>query len=571
MMVAAPGERRAILNARFSEWIPSSLHAAFDRAAAQYTERPMVITDLRSLTYREVADESHRIADGLASLGVVAGDRVALLIANYADYAPLKVAVSRLGAVAVPINYLYRAEELSYVLRQSRSKVLVTMSGFAGLDHLAILDEVEPGWESGPRNRLPDLERVVVFPNDGVPTREDVLTLPGLIRLGEQNVGAAGEVIVSGEDIGDLVYTSGTTGSPKGVLETHDAVLRCSFGSALTRAFEDGRRTLFSLPLYHMFAYVEGFLAVTWVGGTVVPQLKFDPADYLRGVAEHHASEVLAVPTMTIALLDEAEQHAYDISSLRAVFSAGAPAPTWVWERARQVFGDVEIMTGYGMTESAAGITMTRPEDPIGLHSNTVGAVKLAGCAGVGDTGLLALVQTVDPMTGEVLEKGQAGEIVISSPCVTAGFWQQPGLTAEVLADGWLRSGDLGFEREDGYWRLTGRTKELYKSGGELVMPKEVEEVLGRHPAVSQVFAIGVPDEKWGDAGWAVVVPREGAEVCEQELLAYCKENLARFKVPKQVVFVDATFLPATVTGKIQKFKLIPLVIERFAAATVTR
>lgn len=567
MMQLSVEERRSILGARFEKWEPRSLHDAFDRAVDEFAERPMVITSRRSLTYREVANESRRIADGLAHLGVAAGDRVALIMANYADYVPLKVAVSRLGAVAVPLNYLYRAEELSYVLRQSRSKVLVTMAGFGGLDHMTILDEVEPGWERGPQNNLPDLERVVVFSNDGR-TRDGVLTLEDLIGLGAEHAGAAPDVAVSGSDVSDLVYTSGTTGAPKGVLETHDAMLRCSYGSALTRAFEDGRRILFALPLYHMFAYVEGFLACMWVGGAVIPQVEFSPSAYLEGIEEHGASEILAVPTMTIAVLDEAGRNTYELSSLNAILSAAAPAPPWVWERAKEVFGQgVEITTGYGMTESAAGITMTRPEDPIEIHSGTVGHIKLAGSAGVGGTDLLADVRTFDPETGEELETGQPGEIAIKSPCVMVGFWDQPELTNAVLKDGWLHSGDLGFQREDGYWQLTGRTKELYKSGGELVMPKEVEEVLGRHPAVSQAYAIGVPDEKWGEAGCVVVVPVEGAEVSEQELVSYCKENLARFKVPKRVVFFDQESLPTTPTGKIQKFRLVPMVADQFGGA----
>lgn len=565
MIPVAPDERRRALSARFDRWEPSSLHAAIDSAAEEFSERPMVITDERSLTYREVADESCRIADGLAHLGVEAGDRVALVMANYADYVPLKVALSRLGAVAVPLNYLYRAEELSYVLRQSRSKLLMTMAGYAGLDHLALLDEVEPGWETGPRANLPELERVVVFPDDGR-TRDGVLTVADLVAIGEEHANACGEVVVSGSDISDLVYTSGTTGSPKGVLETHDAMLRCSYGSALTRAFEDGRRILFALPLYHMFAYVEGLLACTWVGGAVIPQVEFSPDRYLEDIEKYGANEILAVPTMTIAILEEAEKSSRDVSSLRAILSAAAPAPPWVWERAKKIFDGVEITTGYGMTESGAGITMTRPEDPIDIHSGTVGHVKLAGCAGVGDSGLLAEVRTVDPESGEVLERGEAGEIVMSSPCVMVGFWEKPELTSAVLKDGWLHSGDLGFQREDGYWQLTGRTKELYKSGGELVMPKEVEEVLARHPGVSQAFAIGVPDEKWGEAGCAVVVPTPGSEVSDVELLSYCREHLARFKVPKRVVFLDQDSLPTTPTGKIQKFRLVPMVADHFAA-----
>jgi len=281
-------ERRDRLHERFAEWTPRTLDGWLEHCAAQYGDAPLVITDDRTVSYAETADWAARLADGLAALGVRPGDHVGLIMANYLEFVPLKFAIARAGAVAVPFNYLYRTEELAYVLRQSRCSVLITMTSFAGLDYLAMLDEIGP---------LPDLRHVVQFPAQGL-VRDGLLTVDELATLD----GTASSDRAP-DDVGDMLYTSGTTGSPKGVLVTHDAVQRTAYASALTRAFEAGRRILFSLPCYHMFGYVEGLLAAMVVGGASVPRTAFAPADYLASVERHRATAMLCVPTMTVALL----------------------------------------------------------------------------------------------------------------------------------------------------------------------------------------------------------------------------------------------------------------------------
>ena len=263
--------RRAALQARFPQWVPTTLDGLLDRIAGEFPDRPLVITDDRTLTYAEVAASSRRLADGLAALGVRRGDRVGMLMANYPEFVPLKFAIARAGAVAVPLNFLYRADELRYVLGQSRCTVLVTMTGFAGLDYPAMLDEIAPGWEQGHVESLPELRAVVQLDTDGHP-RDGVRTVADLDALGAAHPGAADGAAAQPDDLGDILYTSGTTGSPKGVMVTHDAVQRTGYASALTRAFEDGRRILFSLPCYHMFGYVEGLMAAMFVAGAIIPQ-----------------------------------------------------------------------------------------------------------------------------------------------------------------------------------------------------------------------------------------------------------------------------------------------------------
>ena len=558
--------RRAALLDRFAVWEPVTLSDFLHRTAAEYGDRPFVITDERSVSYAEVDAWASELADGLAALGVGPGDRVGMLMANYLEFVPAKFAIARAGAVAIPFNYLYRQAELGYVLRQSQCNVLVTMTSFSGLDYLAMLDAIAPGWADGPTAELPDLRHVVVLDTSGAsdPARPGVLDVAGLADLGARNAGAAGVAGVTPDSPGDILYTSGTTGLPKGVVVTHDAVLRTSYGSALTRAYQDGRRILFSLPCYHMFGYVEGLLSVMFVGGAIIPRTSFSPADYCASIERHQATEILAVPTMTVALLEYPGLAGSDLSSLTAILSGAAPAPVWLWQKVQAELGVTEITTGYGMTECGGAMTLTLPEDPLVLHSSTVGRPKLAGAAGV-EGGDLCVYKTVDPVTGEDLPDGAEGELASTGPTRMLGYWGKPQETAQALRDGWVYSGDLGVVQPDGYLRVTGRSKELYKSGGELVMPKEIEDLLTEHPGVSQAFVVGIADERWGDVGCAWIVPEPGTAPDPDELIALCKEKLARFKVPRHVFLLETGELPTTPTGKVQKFRL-----AQRAAAMIT-
>ena len=239
-----------------------------------------------------------------------------------------------------------------------------------------------------------------------------MLTVEGLAALGDRNPGASDGPALDPGGPGDLLYTSGTTGSPKGVLVSHDAVLRTAFASALTRAYEDGRRILFSLPCYHMFGYVEGLLSATFVGGAIIPQTRFSPEGYFAGIQRYRATDILCVPTMAVAMIEHPSRHDYDLSSLNAILCGSAPAPSWLWERIETEFGVNEIVTGYGMTECGGAMTLTRPEDPLELTSNTVGRPKMAGAAGAPGTDALVEYKAVHPEGGATLRPGEEGELV---------------------------------------------------------------------------------------------------------------------------------------------------------------
>src|ERR1700761_6831999 len=556
-----PEPRRERLEAALGHsWVPMALGRRFDAVASAHPDRPDVITDAHRHPYRDLQEWSRQLARGLYGIGVRPGDRVALVIDNQPEFVAVKLAVARLGAVAVPVNFSYRADELATVLNGSQASVLISIDAAIGVDQLATLDELVPGWVDGATSdRVPHLRRVVLVSNERRPAAPDLRGLldraAGLPETGLRRL----EDAVAPDSPCDIVFTSGTSGYPLGAVLTHDMVLRSAYGSASHRAFGDGWRIGFSLPLYHVFGYVEGLLASMFAGGAIVPHPVFNPRSILAAVQQHRASEVLFVPTMSVAVVDEAARHRYDLTSLESVFSAAAAAPVTLWQRIEKQLAPRQVFTGYGQTEVSAATTLTLPGDPVELVAETVGREKLGGVAGPPERGgALARYRTGDPFTVAPLPPGAEGELSVRGPIVTRGYVNDPERTAaQIDAGGWFRSGDLGRVRDDGYLELTGRSGELFKVGGELVAPKQVEQVLTGYEGVAQAYVAGVPDDRLGEVGWAWVVPSEGAAPGETELLRHCREQLAGFKVPRRVTFLEADELPKTSTGKVQKFLLV--------------
>ncbi|HET7174275.1 MAG TPA: AMP-binding protein [Nocardioidaceae bacterium] len=550
--------RRDSLERAWVHWRPRTLSELFDVVVERFADDPFVLVDGSTLTYREVRRWSRRIARGLIDLGVHPGDKVALLCDNRPELVAMKLAVSRIGAVAVPLNFSYRGAELTSALRHAQASMLVTIGKSLATDFLAVLDEVAPNWERTVGSAdVPSLRQVVLVD----PGRPGAMTLEDVADRADNVSDAALDRVSSQVDPDgacDIVFTSGTSGLPVAAELTHDMVLRSGYGSAYHRAFAPGWRVCFSLPLYHVFGYIEGLVASMFAGGAIVPRQIFNPDTMLRAVEQHGANELLLVPTMSVAVVERAAQHHYDLSSLESVFSAAAPAPVWLWERVQRDLGPRTVFTGYGQTEVSAATTLTMPGDPLDVVAETVGCTKLGGLAAPpGMSGRLAEYRTVDPFDGSELPPGAAGELAARGPIVTRSYHGDPDRTAALITDGWLRTGDLGRVDDAGYLRLTGRARELYKCGGELVAPKEVEDLLTAHPGVAQAYVAGVPDERMGEVGWAWVVPDGEVDLDPVALVRYCRERLAPFKAPRRVALVAADDLPKTPTGKVQKFRLV--------------
>lgn len=556
--------RQQALEAVHAPWQSRTLDQQLAHTAQRYPDRAFVITDERAWTYAEMDAWVDRLACGLVAAGVQPGEHVAVVLANYPEFVAIKFAIARVGATMVPVNYLNRRDELGYVLRQSDAVALVTMDRFRDLDYLGALDELMPGWEQqGGGTAFPKLRRVFVFPTTPDGVRDGATSFARLERApGSTALPAAA---ANPEALSDIIYTSGTTGAPKGVMLSHDMMLRAAYGSAYGRAFEDGHRILFSLPMYHVFGYVEGLLSAMFAGGAIVPRIRFDAADTLEAAEKHGATDLLLIPTMTLALIDEQKRQQRALPALHATLSSGGRAPAYLWDDLREWLGTAEITTGYGMTECTASTTVTRPDDPTSRLLESNGRLRDAGAAGIAAKGGRAVeYRVLDPATGLDVPPGEMGELVAKGLGVTQGYYKNPQATAAAFtADGWLHTGDLGCIDADGYLRLTGRLKESYRCGGETVMPTDAEDCLVMHPTVLHAYVVPVPDPRMGEVGAAFVVARSGATIDAEALLAYCRENLARFKVPKYLLPVTATEVPVTPSGRARKFMLTKIAIER--------
>lgn len=568
-----PSQRRQALEGQHTTWRPMTIAQALDRAAERFPDRALVIGERRSYTYREIQQWSRAIGAGLIAQGVQAGDHVAMVMPNYAAFVAIKFALARVGAVAVPINYALQRQELMYILEQSDSVALIVVDQFRERDYLADLDAVLPDWMSGGGGqRLPALRHVYVC-SEAADVRAGATSVERLAAMGTPASRAEllnREAHAAPGSCADVVYTSGTTGRPKGVMLTHDMILRAAYASAYTRAFEDGRRILFALPMYHVFGYVECLMACMFVGGAIVPQVLFDAPRMIAAVEQHRASELVCVPTMTLKLLELAKANRFDHSSVLAVFNSGGASPPGIWQDIRTYLGAREVMTAYGMTETTASTTCTFPEGPDSQLGNSNGRMKMAGVAASEHGGVLARYKAVSPETGADLPFGQPGELLARGPIVTAGYYNKPEETAAAFTpDGWLRTGDVGVLDEEGGLLLTGRIKETYRCGGEMVMPKEVEDLLNTHPLVGTALVVGLPDPKMGEVGCICVVAAGTTRPDAQDLLDLCAAHLARFKVPRHVIYLTAQEVPLTATGRPQKFLLAELAIQRLAASAM--
>ncbi|MEZ5098903.1 MAG: AMP-binding protein [Thermoleophilia bacterium] len=484
-------------------------------------------------TYAEAQEQVERCARALLATGVEKGDRVGIWSPNNAEWVVAQVATAKVGAILVNVNPSYRSSELEYALNQSGCSLLLRATGFKGVDYGEVLAQT-----TTPRLR----ETVVLGVDwDAFLARADEAPVE---RLREREAGLHADEPIN------IQYTSGTTGAPKGATLSHHNVLNNGYFIARTLGYTEADRICIPVPFYHCFGMVIGNLAAITSGAAmVIPSEAFDPLAALEAVEAEGCTSLYGVPTMFIAELEHPEFPRFDTSTLRTGVMAGSPCPIEVMKRVRAELHMDEVTICYGMTETSPVSTQTPRDAPLDKQVSTVGRIHPH-----------VEIKIVDPVTGLTVERGETGELCTRGYCVMLGYWDNPEATAAAIDEArWMHTGDLAVMDDEGWVNIVGRSKDMIIRGGENVYPREIEEFLYTHPAISDVQVIGVPDERYGEEICAWVVLREGASLDEEELKAFCRERIARYKVPRYVRVVDA--FPLTVTGKIQKFRMRELEI----------
>jgi len=514
------------------------------------------VGDCYRLTYRELNERVDRVAQALLGLGILQGDHVAVWATNWPRWVLLQFATARIGAVLVTINPAYRKAELAYVLKQSDASVLFLVDEFRRSNYFAILNEALPGLAQSEGTSLalddyPKLRHIIALKG---PAQTGVMDWAAFFTLADEIDQASlktRERELKPSDPINIQYTSGTTGFPKGAMLTHRNLLLNAFYIGECQALTEQDRVCVPVPFYHCFGCVLGVLASAVFGSTmIVPAEYFDPLATLDAIEDERATAIYGVPTMFISQLEHATFAGRDLSSLRTGIMAGSPCPIEVMKRVASDMGAKEITIAYGQTEASPVITQTRTQDPLELRVQTVGR-PIPGIE----------VKLVNPDTGETLGEGQQGELFTRGHVVMLGYYNNPaGTAAAIDKDGWLHTGDLALRQTDGYYRITGRIKDMICRGGENIYPREIEEFLYTHPAVQDVAIVGVPDPKFVEEVAAWIRLKENAQTTADDIRAYCQEHLAHFKVPKYVQFVEE--FPQTVTGKIQKFRIREQMIQ---------
>ncbi len=490
--------------------------AVLRAAAAEAPDREAVVTADERLTFAQLLDRVRRFSAAAIAHGLEPGDRVAIWAPNTVDWVVAALGLTGTGVVLVPVNTRFKGEEASYLLDKTQVRAIVVddafLEGLLGTDPLVALGK-------------PDVQviRTSVL---------DEFLAAGLHVAPEIVEARAGAV--RPEDASDVIFTSGTTGRPKGAITTHRQSVGIFSTWADTVGFREGERMLVVAPFFHTFGYKAGMLACLLKRATMAPLQVFDVDEALRVIAQERIAVVPGPPTLYSSLLEHPARATADLSSLRLAVTGAAVVPTELVRRMRAELGFAEVITAYGLTECTGLATACRPGDPDELIATTSG-------------------RAVDGVEVKVLaETGRPGEVLVRGYGVMQGYWDDPEATAEAIDhDGWLHTGDIGVMDEGGNLRITDRLKDMYVVGGFNAYPAEIEQVLVRHEGISEAAVIGVPDERMGEVGKAFVVPRSGAAVTAEDVIAWCRELLANYKVPRYVEVVTA--LPKNATGKVTK------------------
>ena len=521
----------------------------FDRTVERWPDNEALVVPHQGvrLSYRELAQQVDRLAAGLLALGLLPGDRLGIVSPNNTEWVLTQFASAKAGLILVNINPAYRLEELEYALRAVGCKAIISTPALKSSDYVAMLSALLPELAySNPGEldaaRLPELRWVVLLgskPSPGM-LSFDVLAehaeLPHRRRLDQLRDA------LQFDDAINIQFTSGTTGTPKAATLTHHNILNNADLVARQMAFSSGDRLCIPVPMYHCFGMVLGTLCCITHGATIVfPSESFDPLAVLQTIESERCTALHGVPTMFIAELDTPQFNKFDLSSLRTGIMAGAPCPEALMKRVIEDMHLPEITIAYGMTETGPVSFQTSVDDPLDRRVGTVGRVLPHTEVKIVDT------------ENRVVPRGTPGELLTRGYCVMAGYWNDPEKTATTIDSAhWLASGDQAVIDDEGYCRIVGRIKDMLIRGGENIYPREIEEFLYQHPKVDEVEVIGVPDATFGEEICAWVKLREGESATAEEIREFCRGQIAHFKVPRYIKFVQR--FPMTVTGKVQKY-----------------
>jgi fatty-acyl-CoA synthase len=534
--------------------IGDTIGAHFDKIVARWPDQEALVVRHQDIrwTYGEFKRQVDALANGLIERGLEPGDRIGIWSPNNAEWVVTQFATAKAGLILVNINPAYRLTELDYALTKVGCKALITASTFKSSDYVAMLRELAPELDTcAPGEleaaRLPELRLVIRLGGEVTPGMVNYADVPrdgGEERLAE----LAGRLQF--DDPINIQFTSGTTGQPKGATLTHHGILNNGYFIGEAQRLTEQDRICIPVPLYHCFGMVLGNIACMTHGAAMVyPSEGFEPLAVLETIEAERCTGAYGVPTMFIAELDHPEFGRFDLSTLRTGIMAGSPCPIEVMKRVINEMHMAEVTIAYGMTETSPVSFQSSIEDPIERRVSTVGRIFPH-----------VEVKIVDA-EGRVTPRGEPGELLTRGYCVMLGYWGDEERTREAIdAAGWMHTGDMATIDDEGYCNIVGRIKDMVIRGGENVYPREVEEFLYGHPQVQDVQVIGVPDDKYGEELCAWIVLREGETVTEEDIKAYCKGQIAHYKIPRYIKFVDG--FPMTVTGKIQKFLMREQMVE---------
>ncbi len=507
------------------------------RMGVECHDRTFLMFGDRRLTYAQLDQKAGALAAALHELGIGKGDRIAIDLPNWPEFILSMFAAARLGAIMVPLNPRYTVPELQYMLRHSEAAVVISAENFGGIDYLQLFE--------GLLASLPDLQYVVTVGEEDLWYDDRIYQFEDLLSSGEGRE-LPEPVIDPANDVFAILYTSGTTGKPKGVELTHGNVLRAAAATVDSISLTADDVVFGIATVFHVFGLGPGILGTMMAGASLVLQEQHDPAEALELIERHRVTVHYGVPTAYVTEIREAGRSRRDLSSLRAGIVAGAPISDDLVRRIRQDFCP-NLCVAYSLTETASAIAMTRPDDPLEKQFFTVGR-PFPGTE----------LRTLD-LDGTVLPEESLGELAVRGPSVMKGYYRQPGETSHAFdSDGFFLTGDLGMVDEDGYVHIVGRRKELIIRGGFNVYPREVEDRLQAHPAVLEAVVVGVPDDVLGERVCACIMPVEGAIITGEEIKDWCRGALADYKVPDLVRFFDA--FPLTGSGKIRRIELARMV-----------